>query len=86
MTQSDFGPVPPMRLSLDAMRLLELPLTIPGRCTVYGDRMHLSEEEGLGVCKALIKSTVSNGGVITVTWHTRSMSPEKLWASSTPRC
>jgi hypothetical protein len=64
---------------LSAERMLELPLNIQDSAMFYSDRMRLSEEEGLGACKAIIQSVSSSGGALTVNWHTRSLSPERLW-------
>jgi hypothetical protein len=64
---------------LDAIRLLELPLTIQDSALFYRDRMNLSEAQALAACKDLIDSAVTAGGAITVNWHTRSLSPERLW-------
>jgi hypothetical protein len=64
---------------LSAERMLELPLTIQDSAMFYPGRMKLSEEEALSACKALIRSVSSSGGALTVNWHTRSLSPERLW-------
>jgi len=64
---------------LGAERLLELPLNIQDSSMFYTDRMKLSEAEALNACKGLIRSAVSSGGALTVNWHTRSLSPERLW-------
>lgn len=60
-------------------KLLELPLNIQDTAMFYSDRMQLSETDALDACKRLIDSTVSFGGALTVNWHTRSLSPERLW-------
>jgi hypothetical protein len=41
--------------------------------------MHLSETRALDSCKRLLEFTKAFGGVVTVNWHTRSLSPERLW-------
>jgi hypothetical protein len=64
---------------LGAERLLELPLNIQDSAMFYSDRMMLSETEALNACRDLIHSMSSLGGVLTVNWHTRSLSPERLW-------
>ena len=64
---------------IGAKRLLELPLNIQDSALFYGDRMRLSEEEGLNACRRLIRSMLLHGGALTVNWHTRSLSPERLW-------
>jgi len=59
--------------------LLELPLNIQDTAMFYPSRMNLSESEALDLCKRLIESTSIFGGALTVNWHTRSLSPERLW-------
>jgi hypothetical protein len=59
--------------------LLELPLNIQDTAMFYPSRMDLSEEEALDSCKQLVKFASLFGGVLTVNWHTRSLSPERLW-------
>jgi hypothetical protein len=62
-----------------AERLLELPLNIQDSAMFYSDRMVLSEIEALRACRELIHSMSVLGGALTVNWHTRSLSPERLW-------
>lgn len=62
-----------------AKRLLELPLNIQDTAMFYPSRMNLSESRALDACKELLKITKAFGGVVTVNWHTRSLSPERLW-------
>jgi len=45
----------------------------------YSDRMALSEIEALEACRELINSMSLLGGALTLNWHTRSLSPERLW-------
>lgn len=59
--------------------LLELPLNIQDTAMFYPSRMNLSEAEALDSCKELIEFTSVFGGALTVNWHTRSLSPERLW-------
>lgn len=59
--------------------LLELPLGVQDTALFYPGRMHLSEGEAMVVCKNLMKSMELFGGVLVVNWHTRSLSPERLW-------
>ena len=62
-----------------AERLLELPLNIQDSAMFYSDRMMLSEADALNACRELIHSMSLFGGALTVNWHTRSLSPERLW-------
>jgi hypothetical protein len=72
------GTTQPFR-PLDTETLLELPLNIQDSAMFYPDRMALSETEALEACRNLIQSMSSSGGVLTLNWHTRSLSPERLW-------
>jgi hypothetical protein len=62
-----------------ANALLELPLTIQDTALFYPDRMGLSEAEAMDSCRNLFKQMLRFGGVLTINWHTRSLSPERLW-------
>jgi hypothetical protein len=62
-----------------AEHLLELPLNIQDTAMFYPSRMNLSESRALDSCKQLLKIAKAFGGVVTVNWHTRSLSPERLW-------
>jgi hypothetical protein len=62
-----------------AEHLLELPMNIQDTAMFYPSRMNLSESKALDSCKKLLGITKAVGGVVTVNWHTRSLSPERLW-------
>jgi hypothetical protein len=62
-----------------ATTLLELPLSIQDTALFYPGRMHLSETMAMDSCRHLIRQAAEFGGVLTVNWHTRSLSPERLW-------
>lgn len=62
-----------------AQNLLELPLNIQDTALFYPSRMGLSDGEALDSCKKLIQFASVFGGALTVNWHTRSLSPERLW-------
>ena len=62
-----------------AKSLLELPLNVQDSALFYPDRMNLSESEAMQSCKNLIRQMANFGGVLTINWHTRSLSPERLW-------
>ena len=59
--------------------LLELPMNVQDTAMFYPSRMNLSETEALDSCKQLIRFATTFGGALTVNWHTRSLSPERLW-------
>lgn len=62
-----------------AKTLLELPLIIQDTALFYPGRMHLSETQAMDSCRHVIRQAARCGGVVTVNWHTRSLSPERLW-------
>jgi hypothetical protein len=62
-----------------AQTLLELPLNIQDTALFYPGRMNLSETQALDSCKQLIQFLSIFGGTLTVNWHGRSLSPERLW-------
>jgi len=59
--------------------LLELPLSLQDTALFYPDRMNLSESKAMDACRNLMRQTAQFGGVLTINWHTRSLSPERLW-------
>ena len=59
--------------------LLELPMNIQDTAMFYPSRMNLSESKALDSCKQVLGIAKAFGGVVTVNWHTRSLSPERLW-------
>jgi hypothetical protein len=61
--------------------LLELPLSIQDTALFYPDRLSFTEGEAFEACKEVIGSVSEFGGVLTINWHTRSLSPERLWGS-----
>jgi hypothetical protein len=63
----------------NAEHLLELPLNIQDTAMFYPSRMNLSELKAIHSCKELLEVTAMRGGVLTVNWHTRSLSPERMW-------
>ena len=64
---------------LSVNQLLELPLSLQDTAMFYPDRMNLSDSKALDSCKQLLRITATTGGVVTINWHTRSLSPERLW-------
>ena len=58
---------------------IELPLIAQDTALFYPDRMGLSETEAMDSCRQLIRQALLFGGVLTINWHTRSLSPERLW-------
>ena len=62
-----------------ARRLLELPLNIQDSALFYPERMNCTETEAFDICERVVGAVLSGGGVLTINWHTRSLSPERLW-------
>jgi hypothetical protein len=59
--------------------VFELPLNVMDTTMFYPDRMGLSETEALRLCRKLIDEMRTYSGVLTINWHTRSLSPERNW-------
>ncbi len=59
--------------------LMELPLNIMDTALFYPDRMNLTEPEALDKTNEVISTMLRFGGVLTINWHHRSISPERLW-------
>ena len=59
--------------------LLELPLAIMDSALFFPDRMALSSEDGLRLCRALIANARQSGGTLVINWHDRSLAPERQW-------
>jgi len=64
---------------LDTEHLLELPLMIQDTSLLYPSRMHCREDEALAASQAIVDTVHETGGVATISWHERSLSPERLW-------
>ncbi|HTW78146.1 MAG TPA: hypothetical protein VME23_01255 [Terracidiphilus sp.] len=75
------GTAQPFR-PLDAVSLIELPLIIQDSAMFYGGRMNLSEADALRTAGDIIQNMASAGGALTINWHTRSLSPERLWGEA----
>jgi hypothetical protein len=66
---------------LDSSNLLELPLHVQDTSLFYPGRMHLSEDQAWETCERVQESAAAHGGVLTLSWHTRSFGPERLWGA-----
>ncbi len=62
-----------------AERLLELPLHIQDTALLFPGRMGCTEQEALDLCTPILDWTQRLGGVITLSWHERSLVPERQW-------
>ena len=58
---------------------LEIPLHLQDTALFYPDRMNLSADRAMERVQELIDNAEKHGGVLTINWHTRSLSPERLW-------
>jgi len=64
---------------LSAERLLELPLHIQDSALFFPGRMNCTEQEALDLCRGILDWTQGLGGVSTLSWHERSLVPERQW-------
>jgi hypothetical protein len=64
---------------LNAERLLELPLNIQDTALFNPKHMSLLKEDAWKRCEDLVEKTSRHGGALTVLWHDRSLSPERLY-------
>jgi hypothetical protein len=71
-TAQVFGP-------LGVTHLLELPLHLQDTSLLYPGRMHCREPEAVALSEQIIDTVRRTGGVATISWHERSLSPERLW-------
>lgn len=62
-----------------AARLLELPLHIQDTALFYPRRMGLADAQAWALCAGLLGAAARSGGVLTVSWHERSLAPERQW-------
>jgi hypothetical protein len=60
-------------------RLMELPLHIMDTALFMASHLNLSANEARKHVDALLDLVNCFGGVITINWHDRSISPERLW-------
>lgn len=59
--------------------LLEIPLNIQDTALFFPGRLNLKDTDAARLCNKLIDSADSYGGVLTASWHERSLEPERLW-------
>ena len=64
---------------LGATRLLEIPLNIQDTALFFPRRMDLSEVEANKLCDKLLEAILKFKGILTISWHERSLAPERLW-------
>jgi hypothetical protein len=59
--------------------IFELPLNIQDTALFNPKHMSLTKNEAWQLCQNLIERISRNGGVLTILWHDRSLSPERLY-------
>jgi hypothetical protein len=59
--------------------IFELPLNIQDTALFNPKHMSLTKIEAWQLCQDLIEKTSHNSGVLTILWHDRSLSPERLY-------
>lgn len=64
---------------LGTRRLLELPLQIQDTALLYPGRMRCRSDQAVTLSERMIDTVRRTGGVATISWHERSLSPERLW-------
>lgn len=62
-----------------ARNLLELPLHVMDTALFYPSHLHLAEPEARRRVGAMIDDVAGFGGALTINWHDRSISAERLW-------
>lgn len=62
-------------------RLLELPLHIMDTALFYPAYLNLPEDGARHMVRSLMNDAERLGGTLTINWHDRSISPERLWDS-----
>lgn len=64
---------------LNSAKTVELPLNVMDTALFYPDRMNLSVKKAWDRIQKLIAHFEHFGGVFTINWHLRSLSPERCW-------
>lgn len=64
---------------LTTQTLLELPMHIQDTALFYPAHLDLCDTEAMKVCEPIIRNAEIFGGVLTISWHQRSLAPERLW-------
>jgi peptidoglycan/xylan/chitin deacetylase (PgdA/CDA1 family) len=65
--------------ALNADHLLELPLHIMDTSLFYPNHLGLSRQQAKSVVRPMLDNAVRFGGTLTINWHDRSLSSERLW-------
>lgn len=62
-------------------RLLEIPLNIQDTALFFPGRLNLQDADAAKLCNKLMDSADFHGGVLTASWHERSLEPERVWGN-----
>jgi len=65
--------------ALNTDHLLELPLHIMDTSLFYPSHLDLSRQQAKSVVRPMLDNAVRFGGTLTINWHDRSLSSERLW-------
>jgi len=60
-------------------RLMELPIAIMDTALFYPRRLNLAHDEALEQCRIIVAHARRTGGTVVLSWHDRSLAPERLW-------
>jgi len=66
---------------LEAEQLLELPMHAMDTALFYLSYLGLSPTKAIVRLRQMVDTVVQYGGCVTINWHDRSLSPERLWGS-----
>lgn len=64
---------------LEASRLLELPMHVMDTALFYPGHLGLAPKDARILLERMVDNLAQYGGCLTVNWHDRSVSPERLW-------
>lgn len=67
---------------LEARSILELPLHVMDTALYYPSRLGLTQQQAKTKIQAVIREVTGFGGCLTINWHDRSLSPERLWGAA----
>jgi len=66
---------------LSARHLLELPMHVMDTALFYPAHLDLSEKDAFREILPFLDNATSDGGVVTINWHDRSIAPERQWGN-----
>jgi hypothetical protein len=66
---------------LEVEQLLELPMHAMDTALFYLSYLGLSPTKATARLREMVDTVVQYGGCVTINWHDRSLSPERLWGS-----